>query len=112
MKFTYEELLDIFWRQIDPTDSGGQFFDRGESYETAIYYTLRNKSILAEESKEALDASGKFDKPIATKLLPAKTFYPAEEGHQNYYMKNPTHYNRYSIGSGRVAFKSDNWGDE
>ena len=104
--------LIIFWRQIDPTDSGGQFFDRGESYETAIYYHTEEQRIMAEKSKEALDASGKFDEPIATDILPAKPFYKAEEGHQNYYMKNPTHYNRYAIGSGRERFKSDNWGNE
>jgi len=97
---SYEILLEIFWSQIDPTDQGGQFFDRGESYETVIFTHSEDQKILAEKSKEELGASGKFDKPIATKILPAKTFYKAEEGHQDYYMKNPTHYNRYSIGSG------------
>lgn len=111
-KISYSELLNIFWRQIDPTDSGGQFFDRGESYETAIYYHTEEQKHLAEESKAALEASGKFDKPIATAIVPAKSFYRAEEGHQNYYMKNPTHYNRYATGSGRARFTLDNWGDE
>lgn len=108
---SYDQLLNIFWRQIDPTDTGGQFFDRGESYETAIYYTTEEQRKMAEISKEALDASAKFDKPIATEIIQAKTFYPAEQGHQNYYMKNPTHYNRYATGSGREQFKLDNWSE-
>lgn len=108
---SYEELLDIFWRQIDPTDAGGQFFDRGESYQTAVFYHTPEQQRLAEMSKNALSASGRFHKPIATDILPAKPFYRAEEGHQNYYMKNPAHYNRYAIGSGREQFKSTNWGE-
>ncbi len=109
---SYRELLDIFWRQIDPTDSGGQFFDRGESYQTAIYYHSDEQLELAEQSKSELEALNKFGRPIATDILPAKPFYAAEEGHQDYYMKNPTHYNRYATGSGRERFKSDNWGEE
>lgn len=109
---SYNALLEIFWRQIDPTDSGGQFFDRGESYQTAIYTHTPEQQQLAEQSKVDLNASGKFDKPIATDILPAKPFYAAEEGHQHYYLKNPAHYNRYAIGSGREQFKSDNWGEQ
>ncbi|WP_342504956.1 peptide-methionine (S)-S-oxide reductase MsrA [Sporosarcina sp. FSL K6-2383] len=109
---SYRELLDIFWRQIDPTDSGGQFFDRGESYQTAIYYHTTEQLELAEQSKSALEVENKFAKSIATDILPAKPFYAAEEGHQDYYMKNPTHYNRYATGSGREQFKIDNWGEE
>ncbi|WP_082295024.1 peptide-methionine (S)-S-oxide reductase MsrA [Sporosarcina ureilytica] len=109
---SYEELLTIFLRQIDPTDAGGQFFDRGDSYKTAIYTHSEEQRLAAEKSKKELDASGKFKEPIATEILPAKAFYPAEEGHQNYYMKNPAHYNRYAIGSGREQFKKINWGDE
>lgn len=109
---SYSELLNIFWKQIDPTDSGGQFFDRGESYQTAIFYHTPEQLQLAEQTKAELDATGKFDKPVATDILPAKPFYAAEEGHQNYYMKNPTHYNRYATGSGRERFKSENWGEE
>ena len=108
---SYRELLDIFWRQIDPTDSGGQFFDRGESYQTAIFYHSKEQQEEAEASKLALEQSGKFSKPIATDLLPAKPFYLAEEHHQDYYKKNPVHYNRYSVGSGRERFKSENWSD-
>ena len=107
---SYETLLDIFWRQIDPTDSGGQFFDRGDSYKTAIYTHSEEQQAIAENSKQALQETGKFAKPIATDIYPAKVFYPAEEGHQDYYMKNPAHYNRYAIGSGREQFKIDNWG--
>lgn len=109
---SYTELVDIFWRQIDPTDAGGQFFDRGESYRTAIYTHTPEQQQVAEQSKAALDASGKFDKPIATDVLPAKPFYPAEEGHQHYYLKNPGHYNRYATGSGREGFKTENWSEE
>lgn len=109
---SYERLLDIFWRQIDPTDTGGQFFDRGESYETAIYYHTEEQRRLAEQSKQQLQALGKFDKPIATEILPAKAFYVAEDYHQQYYKKNPEHYHRYSVGSGRVNFQQAHWGDE
>lgn len=111
-KISYNELVNVFWRQINPTDIGGQFYDRGESYETAIYYHTEEQRIVAEKSKEDLDASGRFEDKIATDILPAKIFYQAEEGHQNYYMKNPTHYNQYATGSGRERFKSDNWRDE
>lgn len=108
---SYQELLTIFWRQIDPTDSGGQFFDRGESYRTAIYYHSAEQQSEAQKSKMALEASGKFTKSIATEILPAKPFYLAEEGHQDYYKKNPGHYKRYSVGSGRERFKSENWSE-
>ncbi|WOV88982.1 peptide-methionine (S)-S-oxide reductase MsrA [Sporosarcina oncorhynchi] len=109
---SYEELLSIFWRQIDPTDAGGQFFDRGDSYKTAIYTHSEEQSALAMTSKQSLQDSGKFKQPIQTDILPAKTFYPAEEGHQDYYLKNPTHYNRYAVGSGRENFKKENWSDQ
>lgn len=108
---SYQELLAVFWRQIDPTDSGGQFFDRGESYKTAIYYHTPEQHEEAEESKRNLEQSGKFSRPIATDILPAKPFYLAEEGHQDYYKKNPGHYKRYSVGSGRERFKSENWSE-
>lgn len=108
---TYETLLAIFWQQIDPTDGGGQFFDRGDSYKTAIYTHSEEQRRKAEKSKMELVASGKFQAPIMTEILSAKTFYVAEEGHQDYYLKNPTHYHRYSIGSGRVQFIHDHWGN-
>lgn len=107
--FSYEELLNVYWQQIDPTDTGGQFHDRGESYQTAIFYHNETQKQLAEKSKENLEKSGKFTKPIATKIIAAKTFYPAEEEHQYYYKKNQFHYKTYKKGSGRAQFIKDNW---
>ncbi|WP_027417220.1 peptide-methionine (S)-S-oxide reductase MsrA [Aneurinibacillus terranovensis] len=109
--FPYEKLLDIYWHQIDPTDAGGQFYDRGSSYQTAIFYHNEEQKRKAEASKKALAESGRFPKPIVTQILPASTFYPAEEYHQNYHKKNPLHYNRYRQGSGRQAFIDKHWND-
>jgi len=111
-KVDYEKLLDIFWINIDPTDAGGQFADRGTQYLTAIFYTDENQKAVAERSKAALDKSGKFKAPIATAILPAEKFYVAEDYHQDYYKKNPEHYKRYKIGSGRAGFIERNWGDK
>jgi methionine-S-sulfoxide reductase len=108
--FTYERLLSIYWQQIDPTDAGGQFYDRGQSYQTAIFYHNEKQRLAAEESKQQLEMSGKFLKPIATAILPAKTFYAAEDYHQHYYKKNPAHYGRYQLGSGRKSFIEQHWG--
>jgi peptide methionine sulfoxide reductase msrA/msrB len=108
-KISYEELLDIFWRQIDPTDTGGQFADRGEQYKTAIYYHDETQKALAEESKRRLEASGKFDRPVATEVLPFTSFYPAEEYHQDYYKKCPLQYESYKWGSGRAPFLKETW---
>lgn len=110
--YPYEKLLDVYWSQIDPTDAGGQFFDRGDSYKTAIYVHSEQQRLAAEQSKQQLQQSGKFDKPIATEILEAKPFYPAETYHQDYYQKNPAHYNRYATGSGRKSFIQTHWGDE
>lgn len=110
--FPYEKLLDVFWTQIDPTDAGGQFFDRGESYQTAIFYHSEEQRVAAEKSKQELDNSGRFEKAVVTPILKAKPFYLAETHHQDYYKKNPGHYNRYSIGSGRAAFIEKNWGGQ
>jgi peptide methionine sulfoxide reductase msrA/msrB len=107
--FPYQKLLDLFWRQIDPTDAGGQFFDRGASYRTAIFTHNEEQQRLAEESKRELAESGRFDKPIATEIVPAGVFYPAEDYHQGYHKKNPTHYKRYRHGSGRDAFIDRHW---
>lgn len=85
--FSYEKLLEIYWQQIDPTDDGGQFHDRGDSYRTAIFYHSEEQKKLAETSKKNLSDSGKFKKPIVTKILPAATFYPAEDYHQDFYKK-------------------------
>lgn len=107
--FSYEKLLNIYWQQIDPTDEGGQFYDRGESYQTAIFYHDEDQKQIAEASKQTLEARGRFDKPIATKILPAQEFYPAEEYHQDYHKKNEAHYKRYRKGSGRDAFLEKHW---
>jgi peptide methionine sulfoxide reductase msrA/msrB len=107
--FPYQKLLELFWQQIDPTDAGGQFFDRGESYRTEIFYHTDQQRVEAEASKQALSASGRFDKPIVTAVTPAAVFYPAEEYHQDYHHKNPTHYRMYRHGSGRDTFIRNNW---
>ncbi|MEJ8304526.1 peptide-methionine (S)-S-oxide reductase MsrA [Saccharibacillus sacchari] len=107
--FPYEKLLELFWQQIDPTDGGGQFHDRGSSYGTAIFYHTDEQRIKAEASKKALGESGRFDKPIVTPIRPAETFYEAEEYHQDYHKKNPGHYKRYKKASGREAFIEDHW---
>lgn len=106
---SYQELVELFWQQIDPTDAGGQFHDRGDSYKTAIFYNNDNQKKIAETSKQELEDSKKFNKPIVTKIIPAKPFYPAEEEHQYYYKKNQFHYKTYKKGSGREQFIKDNW---
>lgn len=108
-KVDYSDLLEIFWRQIDPTDDGGQFADRGNHYRTAIFYTSAEQKDIAHQSKEALAQSGIFAKPIATRILPATPFYMAEEYHQDYYKKNVLHYTMYKKGSGREAFIENVW---
>lgn len=107
--FPYQKLLHLFWRQIDPTDAGGQFNDRGSSYRTAIFYHNEEQRKLAEASKEELNKNGRFEKPVVTEILPAETFYHAEEKHQYYYKKIPFHYNLYKEGSGRAKFIRENW---
>ncbi|MCM3771864.1 peptide-methionine (S)-S-oxide reductase MsrA [Priestia aryabhattai] len=109
--FPYEKLLELYWPQIDPTDAGGQFADRGDSYRTAIFYHNEHQKKLAEESKQQLEASGRFSEPIATQILPAKPFYEAEEYHQGYYKKNKFRYAMYRRGSGRDRFIKENWKD-
>lgn len=108
--YPYEKLVELYWTLIDPTDAGGQFYDRGESYTTAIFYHDEIQKQIAELSKAKLEASGKFSAPIAVKILQAKPFYEAEDYHQHYYKKNPAHYERYSVGSGRVGFIEKHWG--
>jgi peptide methionine sulfoxide reductase msrA/msrB len=107
--FMYGKLVELFWQQIDPTDPEGQFADRGESYRTAIFYHNEEQRRIAEESRAALAASGRFDDPIVTPILPAAPFYPAEEYHQDYHKKEPVHYKRYRIGSGREGFLQKYW---
>ncbi|MFD1040038.1 peptide-methionine (S)-S-oxide reductase MsrA [Virgibacillus byunsanensis] len=106
---SYKQLVETFWQQIDPTDPGGQFNDRGESYQTAIFYHNETQKQIAEKSKSDLEASGKFKKPIVTEIRPAKTFYYAEENHQDYYKKQSFHYRLYKKGSGREDFIKNNW---
>jgi peptide methionine sulfoxide reductase msrA/msrB len=110
-KTSYKQLLDIFWRQIDPTDSGGQFYDRGQQYQTAIFYHNEEQKALAEQSKKEMENSAWFAAPIATKIQEASEFYPAEENHQDYHKKNPEHYQQYKAGSGREKFIKKTWGN-
>jgi len=111
-KISYEQLLDIYWRQIDPTQSDGQFTDIGPSYRAAIFYGNTEEKKIAEASKDKLARSGKFKKSIVTEVLPAMKFWPAEEYHQKYYRENPEHFEAFEEGSGRVSFKKDKWGGE
>lgn len=106
---SYQQLLDAFWRMHDPTDAGGSFVDRGESYTSAIFYVDADQQRLAEGAKTALTESGKFEETIATVIAAADTFYPAEEYHQNYYTENPLRYRVYRAGSGRDSFINAVW---
>lgn len=107
---SYEQLLQVFWRQIDPTDAEGQFVDRGGQYASAIFYYTPRQKAAAEKSKQALQWSGRFTKPLVTDLLPAGAFYRAEEYHQDYYKKNPLRYKFYRFNSGRDQFLDKVWG--
>lgn len=108
-KISYKKLLEVFWESVDPTDEGGQFADRGPQYATAIFFHDEEQKRLAEESKRMLGESGRFDKPVVTGITRFKNFYPAEEYHQDYYKKNPSHYRSYSIASGRKPFLEKTW---
>lgn len=108
-KVTYAKLVAYFWRHIDPTDPGGQFVDRGDQYRSAIFYANDQQRRLAGQSKAQLAASGQFDKPIVTDILPLGDFYAAEEYHQNYHKKNPIRYHWYRFGSGRDRFLEKAW---
>jgi len=110
-QISYEQLLDIFWRNINPTQADGQFHDIGLSYQAAIFYANEEEKKIAEASKEKLAKSGKFQQPIVTEILPAVKFYPAEEYHQKYYLKNRADYEAYHVGSGRIAFTEKIWGN-
>ncbi len=109
-KISYDQLLDIFWHNINPTQADGQFADIGLSYQAAIYYGNEDEKKTAEAAKEKLAKSGRFDQPIVTEILPRKTFYPAEEYHQKYYLKNPEAFEAYHVGSGRVGYLAKIWG--
>lgn len=100
-RISYQKLLEIFWQQVDPTDAGGQFVDRGSQYRTAIFYTTPEQKKLAEQSRDDLSRQAGLSKPIVTEIQPAREFYPAEDYHQDYHKKNPQAYERYRQGSGR-----------
>lgn len=101
---SYEKLLEVYWSVIDPTDIEGQFVDRGSSYRPEIFYTTEEQRQLAEQSKVILDLSKRFSEEIVVPITPASEFYPAEDYHQDFYKKNPSHYQRYREGSGRQQF--------
>jgi peptide-methionine (S)-S-oxide reductase len=111
-KVGYEKLLDVFWHNVDPLDASGQFCDKGTQYRAAIFYAGPEQQRLAQESKEALDKSGRLPKPIVTEILPTATFYPAEEYHQDYYQKNPIRYHFYRFNCGRDQRLDAVWGDK
>jgi peptide-methionine (S)-S-oxide reductase len=108
-KISYEDLLEVFWRNVDPTDSNGQFCDRGDQYKTAIFFHDEDQRRLAEESKRKLIDSGRLQKPIATPIRPATAFFAAEEYHQDYYEKNPIRYKFYRSRCGRDRVLSKLW---
>lgn len=111
-RISYQDLLQVFWRSIDPTDDGGQFVDRGTQYAAGIFVHDEEQNRLARESKMALAESRRFNKKIVTPIIQAKEFYPAEEYHQDFYKKSPVHYNTYRYGSGRDQFIDKAWGEE
>jgi peptide methionine sulfoxide reductase msrA/msrB len=111
-KISYRQILDVFWRHVDPTDPGGQFVDRGSHYRTVIFYHDDEQKRLAEESKRALENSGRFKGPIVTEITKFLKFYPAEDYHQDYYKTNSLRYKFYRLGSGRDQFIKETWGDE
>jgi peptide methionine sulfoxide reductase msrA/msrB len=108
-KISYFEILDVFWRQIDPTDAGGQFVDRGGQYKTAIFYHSETQKAEALASRDRLDRSGIYNRPVVTEILEFTRFYDAESYHQDYHKKNPLHYRQYRNGSGRDQFLSRIW---
>lgn len=107
--FSYERLLELYWIQTDPTDDGGQFQDRGPQYAPAIFFHTEEQRIAAEASRDVLAASGRFTAPIVTKIIPATTFFAAEDYHQDYHKKNPKHYKEDRAISGRDEFIEENW---
>ena len=111
-KVSYSRLLDVFWRQIDPTDGGGQFVDRGQQYRSAIFYHNEEQKRLSEKSKVEMQKSGRFSKTIVTEIIRASVFYKAEEYHQDYYKKNPIRYKFYRFNSGRDQFLNKVWTKE
>jgi peptide methionine sulfoxide reductase msrA/msrB len=111
-KITYEGLLQTLWRTADPTDTKGQYVDRGRQYRPAIFYHNQEEKRLAEESVAQLEATGRYDEPVAIEIVPFEKFYPAEKYHQDYYKKNPVRYNVYTFNSGRYQFIEEVWGKD
>jgi len=111
-KVSYQELLEVFWRNVDPLDAGGQFCDRGDQYRTAIFVHDATQRGLAEDSKQALVDSGRFEQPIVTEIVAAGPFYPAEDYHQDYYEKNPLRYKFYRWNCGRDQRLAELWGEQ
>ncbi len=109
---SYDELLAVYWRNIDPLDAGGQFCDRGDSYRTAIFVHDEAQARAARASKAELEASGRFDAPIVTPIVEAGDFWPAESYHQNYYLEHPLRYKYYRWRCGRDARLQALWGEE
>ncbi|MBW2520887.1 MAG: peptide-methionine (S)-S-oxide reductase MsrA [Deltaproteobacteria bacterium] len=110
-KVTYAQLLEVFWMNVDPTDEGGQFVDRGNQYRTGIFYLNEKQKHQAQVSKDKLQDSGRYNKPIVTEIVAATTFYPAENYHQDYYEKNPVRYKFYRYQSGRDSYIKRIWGE-
>ncbi len=108
-QISYQKLLEVFWRNIDPLDAGGQFCDRGSSYRSAIFYLDQEQQQLAQASKQ--EVAERFEQPVVTEILPAKEFYPAEDYHQNYYQKNPLRYKYYRFSCGRDDRLEELWGN-
>ncbi|MFL5352040.1 peptide-methionine (S)-S-oxide reductase MsrA [Archangium sp.] len=111
-KVTYARLLEVFWHNVDPLDASGQFCDHGDQYHSAIFVRDEEQRRLAEESKRQLEASGRFKQPLATRILPAQSFYPAEGYHQDYARKNPLQYRLYRSACGRDARLKELWGED
>ena len=111
-KVNYSKLLDVFWRQINPTDTGGQFNDRGLQYRTAVFYHSEQQRELAKKSKQEFGRTGRFDKPIVTEIVPAEKFYRAEDYHQDYYINHSIRYKIYRYGSGRDSYLEKVWGED
>jgi peptide methionine sulfoxide reductase msrA/msrB len=111
-KISFQKLVDVFWTQIDPTDQGGQFVDRGSQYETAIFYHDDEQKRIAEESKARLERSGRYNRPIITEIRKYTGFYEAEDYHKDFYLKSPAHYKRYKSASGREQYLKEIWGED
>ena len=107
-KVTYENLLDVFWKNVDPFDPIGQFCDKGDSYKSAVFVADEEERRLAETTKKSIEE--RLKQPVATEILPEQAFYPAEDYHQDYYEKNPARYQYYKWGCGRAQRLEEIWG--